>query len=228
MALVGDDDVIEQRRAHQLSRRRDLSGEREVFAARTWIAAGMVVDENERARRLAEDWPKDVACGDGATMNPSACQLALGDDAIATVDEECPQLFVRKVHEARPAPTFDLARGANRLATKLVTGAPDAEAELDGGGESCRACEPEPELFDQAPHAMGGETVEAGGLVQEPLDVDAVITAITAITVIIVIIVIIVIDEDEVEQLTIVELFDAEAEGALADAKSWRGWRSWR
>jgi len=51
---ASDDDVIDQRRRHDVGGVGDPLRELDVFSAGGWVAAGVVVDQDERARPFTQ------------------------------------------------------------------------------------------------------------------------------------------------------------------------------
>jgi hypothetical protein len=85
-----DDDVIEERRGYDVGGVGDALGELDVFSARGRVAAGVVVDEDERARPFAKRDAERVARGDEDAMEPPRGHAPRRTKAVAAVERENP------------------------------------------------------------------------------------------------------------------------------------------
>ncbi len=72
--LFGNDDVIHDRNAENLPRRHETSGDAVVFAAWRGVTAGMVVNQHQRGRGVANRFAKDLS-----GVDETGCECANRD-----------------------------------------------------------------------------------------------------------------------------------------------------
>lgn len=67
---------------------------RDVLLARGGVRAGVVVNENECARRLLERYAKDIAYADVEAVDAARCYATSGPQAVSSIEAEHPKLLV--------------------------------------------------------------------------------------------------------------------------------------
>jgi hypothetical protein len=85
-----DDDVIEERRGYDVGGVGDALGELDIFSARGRVAAGVVVDEDERARSFAERDAERVARGDEDAVKSPCGHAPRRAKPVGAVERENP------------------------------------------------------------------------------------------------------------------------------------------
>ncbi len=92
--LTSDDHVIYERRPDDDRALGDSTREHHVFVTRRRVAAGMVVNDHDGARRVSKCDAQDIADPDVKTVDPSRCHTSCSPKAMPPVEGQDPKLFV--------------------------------------------------------------------------------------------------------------------------------------
>jgi hypothetical protein len=112
------------------------SRERDIFLARSRIAARVVVDQNERARGFAEGHANWIARRDVKPVDAAGGHPARSAKTVVTIEREEPEFFVVERREPGTRPRFDrgsVGDPSDRLRRSRENGTPP---ELHGCGQS--------------------------------------------------------------------------------------------
>jgi hypothetical protein len=92
VAVAADDDVVVDDDAERLCHLGDLLRHPDVGGRRRGVARGVVVDEDEGARRELERPLHDLARVDRRMVDGSGLLHLVGDEGVALVEEQEPEL----------------------------------------------------------------------------------------------------------------------------------------
>ena len=99
IAAIADDDVIQQWNAHEFSRFGDPGGEGNIIVARRWVAAGVVVAQNDAGAAMGERLAKDFPGVRGASRQRADREDANTDDLVSDIEEDRGETFLPPVSE---------------------------------------------------------------------------------------------------------------------------------
>lgn len=210
VAAGGDHDVVDERHTHHLGGFGDRLGHRDVGRGGLGRAAGVIVDEQEPARRIGQGRGQYFAGGDDETVTTALSDAADAADATSPVERDHPHALVIQVDDPRQKPRRDALRGGEGLTIRHLS-QQDAVAELDRSAEAKRLGGAEPRNVSEQGRPGPGETLEAPDPIEHRLGEGEDRLAAYAVA------------EDEREEVSIVEAREAFAVGSVARTDACRG-----
>lgn len=157
MATARDHNVIEQGDPHAAGGSGDTLREVDILSARTCVAAGVIVDEDERRRAHVDGDPNHITRQQRAAVLASLGDTVAGEKAIAGVQGEEPDLLMQQMDKPRADNTNDILRGSDDGGRQRSTlGA--TKTELQGGGQTFRRALLEPRQSRDAQRAEAGQS----------------------------------------------------------------------
>lgn len=137
-----DDDVIDQWHSDEFGGFGDHARHRDVLGRRRGITARVVVDEHDRARRVCEGSPQNVACRNRAAMETALRDATRSAGSVPSVESQHPELFVLETCDSGGHVTEDFG-GAGQARPRCGANSVDTVSELDPGAEPERFREPD-------------------------------------------------------------------------------------
>ncbi len=163
MPVAREDDVVEERNPHRVGGDGHAARELEILGARRRIPARVVVHEDERARRLAQDDAQNVARSDRQAVQTAERDPPRGAESVPAVEREGPQLLVGQRAELRAPPRrHRQAAGERGRVFGVASGDPPAQLERRDDPRGARGTDAA--LLGQGAVALPPEGAEAARL----------------------------------------------------------------
>jgi hypothetical protein len=142
-AAGGDYDVIEQRNPEKVAGPGEAAGHLAILAARRGIAAGVVMNHQDRGGRLPQCRGKDFPGVDEALVEAASTHLDPAQEAVAAIEEEDLEHLLTEPPKLRREMSVNVSRGADG-SSKLQRRSGDPAPHLESGPERSELCRADP------------------------------------------------------------------------------------